>query len=180
MNLYEKKKELLYVKYSETNIVVYGCAKKNDYRDFPFTEESNGEEPLEPNSDKIRKLVECISESIQRRKSISRIELMKPSKKVKISTSDVLVIAHSMICKEQNHYISSNIGIVPILTKIGTIINYEVYLGFCTTCGIYMMFTSDYEKMVEEGMPLCAVHMQNEGEITKEIRKKELNVNRQM
>lgn len=74
-----------------------------------------------------------------------------------IYPNSFLVKSNIFFCKTNQHKIEEICGIIKILTNEHKIILREIYAGRCTTCNIYFIFLSDYEKLIMEGKILCNV-----------------------
>lgn len=79
-------------------------------------------------------------------------------KSIRIKETDALVVTSSMLCKREGHSIIPYKGVISLLKEDGQIIEYEIYVGYCKQCDIYMIFEIDYDKMLECGVPLCRVY----------------------
>lgn len=133
-----------------------------------------GEEPgelekdreLKPEHCRIRSLVELI----EHEKETKSKRFLNENIKV-IAHTDIIVVAKSMICHNNQHAVTPYRGIVKLLLKDGKEVDYEVYVGYCRECNYFFMFKSDYFKMKEVGTPLCAVYqaesLNNEKQLTK-------------
>lgn len=82
----------------------------------------------------------------------------------KIEHSDVLIQTKAMICHNREHYITPVRGIVRLLSKDNSEIDYEIYVGYCKSCNEYYVFTRDYNEMLKTGTPLCTVYYNGKGE----------------
>lgn len=104
---------------------------------------------------RLKQLESCIDHSISEQNN--RLNTNDLSTKV-LSDIDVIIRSSSMYCRHDNHMINSVAGRVPLMTDSG-IIFHEVYLGHCETCGVYLMFPLDYEKMLSLGEPQCKTYV---------------------
>ena len=78
-------------------------------------------------------------------------------------------VVQSMMCRSLHHKVIPFRGIIPVLASDNKQINYEVYVEYCTECGKYSMFHSDYIELLNVGKPLCVVYKQND--VSKEVKK---------
>ena len=104
-------------------------------------------------------LINCI---LQQESTIQNLVSQDNLEKKEILFSDVVVVSSSMYCKRKEHSIKPYRGIVTLLTKENTEIEYEIYVGYCRECDTYTVFDKDYRKMLEIGQPLCKVYTYQE------------------
>lgn len=104
-------------------------------------------------------LAQQIVQSIERMETLIQ-EPELPEKKIEFT--DVMVVSSSMYCKSKDHDIVPYRGIVKILTADDVEEDYDIYVGYCSKCETYTVFTLDYNKMLEKGRPLCMVYRYNE------------------
>ena len=117
---------------------------------------------LDKNEKEVEKMNELITllEKFQETRN-KLIEI--PNIEIKnIDFSDVLVVSSSMICKTNEHNIVPYKGIVKILTEENIEIEYSIYVGYCRECCLYYVFNYDFERMIQQGKPLCAVYFYEE------------------
>lgn len=166
--------ELLYIKnVNGTNICfgrdyepwveIYSYKKELTMKDAVYGEiEDDNITPL--SNPRLVKLAKYIDKDIVKKEYNGTLSIKPNLASKKINIEDVLVITHSMFCKNNNHTIVPYKGIVPLLNNDNKEIRYEIYLGFCQQCYTYMMFKEDYELMLMAGTPLCKVYTYEEAQ----------------
>lgn len=100
--------------------------------------------------------------------SIDRMETLVNNTELeekRIGFSDVMVVSSSMYCKTKGHNVVPCRGIVNIITENNTEEEYYIYVGYCKECKTYTVFSSDYNKMLEKGRPLCVVYNYREAPV---------------
>ena len=74
-----------------------------------------------------------------------------------IKKSDILSVTYSFVCSHNGHVVIPYCGVVKILTPEGELIEENVYLGRCNSCGVFYIFRRDYEELCKKGNLMCKV-----------------------
>lgn len=141
--------ELLYVRNGDG-----GTGFRFGFRNYEYIEDDTPRIIDKKRNPRILKLEKEIKNFISNKKTILRYDSLP---QVIVNFSDVLVRTKSMICHGENHYLRSYRGIVKLLTKEGSEIEYEIYTCYCITCNQYFIFEHDFLEMLKIGTPLCTV-----------------------
>lgn len=166
-NVYEESRYYTVYQNKEINFI---CAKRNEPEETIFTlyiryDRENTFKFLNyvmedgvrifDDKERLKQFNDCINRIINGQdKQITNKNLPVAM----ISSVDVIIRSFSMFCEHNNHMIKSVVGRIPIMNG-SEIISYEVYLGYCTSCGVYLMFPSDYEKIISLGVPQCKLYI---------------------
>lgn len=141
--------ELLYVRNGDG-----GTGFRFGFRSYDYIEGIHTTNINKKRNQRILQLEKEIKNFISNKKTILRYDLLP---QVAVKFSDVLIITKSMICHGENHYLRSYRGIIKLLTKEGSEIEYEIYTCYCITCNQYFIFKQDFSEMLKIGTPLCTV-----------------------
>lgn len=134
----------------------YGAANEYQYIGGP---NDTDEEIIEDSI--IRSLNDTIDEwSAKKEKAF----IAKCNRRV-IKKSDILSVTYSFVCSNNGHIVIPYRGVVSILTPEGELIEENVYLGRCNTCGVYYIFRRDYDELCKKGQPMCKVMDASTGKV---------------
>ena len=93
-------------------------------------------------------------------KSMNPVPIPPPDRldflpKKTVGLTDVLIRGNSFQCK--NHHVQEFAGVVPILTRIGTIENHVISLWYCFDCQYYFVLNQTFQELKAKGVILCRV-----------------------
>ena len=143
--------ESLFIREGEWGGLVFGAEYSLKY---DYLREQAIDHPLAVSSPILLKLENLIKSNIA---AFSGGSVVNRAAKKELTYADCIVLCRSLICHKDGHRIQPYKGIIPLLTDNGTIISYEVYVGYCKNCYRYLIFQDDYQEMRRAGIPLCRV-----------------------
>lgn len=81
--------------------------------------------------------------------------LKKINKATELTFKDFVVRSNTFHCIHNDHDTESITAVVKVMSNMSQIMKQEIPAGYCKECGIYFILESTYEKLLEQGVPLC-------------------------
>lgn len=89
----------------------------------------------------------------------------KPAETMDLSPKDFVVIASILKCTHAGHSVSDIIAKIKVRKRSGTIEEIEVPASYCKDCGCCYILSTEYDRIVAIGTPICTII--NETTLTK-------------